>query len=92
MSNKQRQPTRKPAPTSTHPDALYRLLRALASRGIFAEAEPRRFSITPLAEFLQSDVAGSKRALALISGDEQFRALRGSAGWRRCLHDEAHYS
>ena len=60
--------------TSTNADALYRLLRALASKGIFAEGEPRQFSLTPLAEPLQSDVPGSKRALALMSGDEQFRA------------------
>ena len=60
--------------TSTNPDALYRLLRALASIGIFTEGESRRFSLTPLAEPLRSDVAGSKRALALMSGDEQFRA------------------
>ena len=60
--------------TSTHPDALYRLLRALASVGIFAEGPPRHFSLTPLAEPLKSDVPGSKRALALMSGDEQFRA------------------
>src|SRR5262249_34579588 len=62
------------AATSTNPDALYRLLRALASVGIFRESESRRFSLTPLAEPLRSDVAGSKRALALVSGDEQFRA------------------
>jgi ubiquinone/menaquinone biosynthesis C-methylase UbiE len=62
------------AATSTNPDALYRLLRALASVGIFIEGEPRHFSLTPLAEPLRSDVAGSKRALALMSGDEQFRA------------------
>ncbi len=60
--------------SSTHPGALYRLLRALASVGIFSESEPRRFSLTPLAEPLRSDVPGSKRALALMSGDEQFRA------------------
>jgi hypothetical protein len=60
--------------TSTNPDALYRLLRALASVGIFAEGDSRRFSLTPLAEPLRSDIAGSKRALALMSGDEQFRA------------------
>jgi hypothetical protein len=59
--------------TSTNPDALYRLLRALASVGIFTEGEPRRFSLTPLAEPLQSNIAGLKRALALMSGDEQFR-------------------
>src|SRR5439155_10735583 len=60
--------------TSTNPDALYRLLRALASVGIFTEGESRHFSLTPLAEPLRSDIAGSKRALALMSGDEQFRA------------------
>ncbi|SRR5579885_3348954 len=59
--------------TSTNPGALYRLLRALASVGIFAEAASRRFSLTALAEPLRSDAAGSKRALALMSGDEQFR-------------------
>ncbi len=59
--------------TSTNPDALYRLLRALASVGIFVEGKPRQFSLTPLAEPLRSDVPGSKRALALMSGDEQFR-------------------
>jgi hypothetical protein len=51
--------------TSTNPDALYRLLRALASVGIFTEGESRLFSLTPLAEPLRSDIAGSKRALAL---------------------------
>lgn len=60
--------------TATNPDALYRLLRALASLGIFAEGESRQFSLTPLAEQLRGDVPGSKRALALMSGDEQFRA------------------
>ncbi len=60
--------------TSTNADALYRLLRALASRGIFAEGESRQFSMTPLAEPLQSEAPGSKRALALMSGDEQFRS------------------
>jgi hypothetical protein len=60
--------------TSTNADALYRLLRALASRGIFLEVAPRQFSLTPLAELLRSDVPGSKRALSLMSGDEQFRA------------------
>src|SRR6478736_8156914 len=62
------------ATTSTDADALYRLMRALASVGIFAEGEKRHFSLTPLAETLQSNAPGSKRALALMSGDEQFRA------------------
>jgi len=60
--------------TSTNPDALYRLLRALASVGIFSEVRPREFSLTPLAEPLQANVPDSKRALALMTGDEQFQA------------------
>jgi hypothetical protein len=40
--------------TRTQADALYRLLRALASIGIFAEEEDRRFRITPMASLLQS--------------------------------------
>lgn len=60
--------------TSTNSDALYRLLRALASVGVFTEDESRHFSLTPLAELLRSDVAGSKRALAIMSGDWVFRA------------------
>lgn len=62
------------AATATNADALYRVLRALASIGIFAEGEARQFSLTPLAEPLRSDVPGSKRALALMMGDEQFHA------------------
>jgi hypothetical protein len=61
------------AATSTIPDALYRLLRALASVGIFAEGESGRFSLTPLAEPLCSDVDGSKRAYAMMSGDLHYR-------------------
>lgn len=39
---------------SAHPRALYRLLRALASRGVFAETEDRRFELTPLAAYIQA--------------------------------------
>jgi hypothetical protein len=53
---------------------LYRLLRALASVGIFAEEDGKRFSLTPLAEPLRSDVAGSQQSLALMMGDAQYRA------------------
>jgi hypothetical protein len=47
-----------------NPDALYRLLRALASVGVFAEVGMRRFGLTPLAECLRSGVPGSLRAIA----------------------------
>lgn len=60
--------------TRTHGRALYRLLRALASVGIFAEDEQRRFWLTPMAECLL-DVPGSQRALAIMAGEEHYRAF-----------------
>jgi hypothetical protein len=41
--------------TDTHADALYRLLRALASVGVFDEQDDRRFALTPLGECLRAD-------------------------------------
>jgi hypothetical protein len=54
--------------TSTHADSLYRLLRALASIGIFAETEGRRFTLTPLAQCLRSDAPDSMRNAARMWG------------------------
>lgn len=54
--------------------ALYRLLRALASLGIFAEQDDGQFRLTPLAEPLRADHPQSKRAMILMAGDEQYRA------------------
>jgi len=45
---------------------LYRVLRALASVGVFAETTGRRFKLTPLAATLQTGVPGSMRAMALV--------------------------
>ena len=53
-----------------HPRALYRLLRALASLGFFAETIDGRFQLTAFAQTLRSDVPGSLRGLALLFGDE----------------------
>ena len=55
-------------------DALFRLLRALAGIGVFAETEPRTFAMTPLAEPLREDAENSQRALALMMGEEQYQA------------------
>src|SRR5688500_18380664 len=41
--------------TGSHPDALYRLLRALAAVGVFREEPGRRFGPTPLGECLRAD-------------------------------------
>jgi hypothetical protein len=48
--------------TDTCSDTLYRVLRALASVGIFSEGEDRCFQLTPMASLLQS---GRLRAAAL---------------------------
>ena len=53
-----------------HPHALYRVLRALASHGIFTETEGRSFALTPLAVPLQAGVPGSVRSLALMQNQE----------------------
>jgi hypothetical protein len=58
--------------TGTHAPSLYRLLRALASVGVFAEEHDRRFASTPLADCLRSDLAGSQRSLAIMMGEEHF--------------------
>ncbi len=50
--------------------ALYRLLRALASVGIFSENSLRQFQLTPMAECLRSDAPNSIRGLAIWSGSE----------------------
>ena len=60
--------------TQTHPDALFRLLRALASIGVFAETSPRTFGLTPLADALRSDAPRSVRDMARMAGGEQFQA------------------
>ena len=49
---------------SVSPDSLYRLLRALAGAGVFAEESDRRFSLTNLSELLCSDAPGSLRGFA----------------------------
>jgi hypothetical protein len=57
------------ATTDSHPRSLYRLLRALASMGIFVEDELHRFSLTPLAVCLRKDTPGSQWAMAITAGE-----------------------
>ncbi|MFB2922871.1 methyltransferase [Aerosakkonema funiforme] len=47
--------------SQTHAPSLYRLLRTLASVGVFAEVEPHRFALTPMAEYLRTDNPQSLR-------------------------------
>ena len=53
-----------------NPDALFRVLRALAGIGVFTERADGTFALTPLAEALRSDVPGSLRDSATMMGGE----------------------
>ncbi len=68
------------AATDTNERCLYRLLRALASVGIFAEQDDGAFALTPMAKYLRSDVPGSQWAMAVMMGEEHYRA------WGELLH------
>lgn len=59
---------------NAHEENLYRLMRALASLGIFRETENRVFELTPLAELLRSDAPNSMRPMALMLGAENYTA------------------
>jgi hypothetical protein len=48
------------------PSALGRLLRTLASLGVFSESEPGVFAVTPLGRTLASEEPGSVRDMALM--------------------------
>ena len=67
--------------TNTHAASLYRVLRALTSVGVFIEDEHRRFSLTPLAATLRSDIPGSLRAFTIAQlGEDHYPA------WGEFLH------
>lgn len=54
--------------TDTHPDGLYRLMRGLASVGVFEETSERIFELTPRASVLMKDSDYSMRAYAIWAG------------------------
>jgi hypothetical protein len=66
--------------TQSHESSLYRLLRALASIGVFTETSPRTFALTPMAELLRTGIPSSMRALAITYNEEMYQA------WGNMLH------
>ena len=54
--------------TGSDASSLYRVLRALASFGVFAEKPNKTFELTPSADLLRSDVKGSLRDVATFMG------------------------
>src|SRR3954452_8605242 len=60
--------------------SLHRVLRALASVGVFTQTSPGSYGLTPLAELLRTGTPESMRALAIMYAEEQYRA------WGEVLH------
>jgi hypothetical protein len=82
------------AATATHAPSLYRLLRALASVGIFVEIEDHQFGLTPLAACLRGDAPDSIRnfarwygvPLVLRAWDELLHSVKtGETGVKQAL-------
>lgn len=67
--------------TGAHAPSLYRVLRLLASAGVFAETDDGRFVLTPMAEALRRDAPEPVRASVLLNGRQ---ALWRS--WGHLLH------
>jgi O-methyltransferase domain/Dimerisation domain len=55
--------------TSSHPESLYRLMRMLASLGVFAEDTKGLFALSTLADGLRTNAAISLRAFAIMLGE-----------------------
>ena len=73
--------------------SLYRVLRALASFGVFAERENQVFELTPTAELLRSDSSNSLRDLAIFMGEDWhwkvwgqtlYSVRTGQPAWSKC--------
>lgn len=69
------------AATSTHAPSLYRVLRALASVGVFNEDERKKFALTPLSQTLLTGSPHSLRDFATVElGEEHYPA------WGELMH------
>ena len=64
--------------TNTHEPSLYRLMRGLASAGIFQKDAEDRFSNTTFGEFLRSDHPESLRSAAHMICDREHWASHGN--------------
>ena len=56
--------------TDSQASYLYRVLRALASVGVFTEIAPNQFALTEMAQYLRSDIPGSLRYISMMLSDE----------------------
>ena len=83
--------------TDTDAPSLYRVLRALASLGIFTEHGDRVFAMTPTAEPLRSDVPHSLRDVAIFWGEDWhwetwgkmiYSVRTGNSAWAQAHGDD----
>src|SRR4051794_36705668 len=58
------------ARTESNERALYRILRSLASVGVFQETDPGVFGLTPYAEILRTNAPGSFQSGVIFMGEE----------------------
>jgi hypothetical protein len=62
--------------TGSHAPTLYRVMRTLASLGVFTEDGQRRFALTPLGQALRSGAPGSAHATVLtLAGDWAWKSF-----------------
>jgi hypothetical protein len=80
--------------TKTQPDALYRVLRLLASHGVFAEHDGRRFSHSEMSRTLRSDhPTRTRAAVRMLGSDGMWRGFgaldasvtTGGTGWEAAM-------
>ena len=75
-----------------NPDAVYRLMRLLASRGVFTQHRDGRFALAPMGAALRADAPESMRGIVLFWGDplhwEHWGQLSLSVRTGRCAIEE----
>src|ERR1700722_1631714 len=62
------------AATGSDPASLFRLIRSLASVGVFSHVRGDRFALSRLAEALQTGTPGSLRAMVITIGEIHYQA------------------
>ncbi len=72
--------------TGTHAGHLRRVLRYLATRGVFREDEAGAFHLTPLGDALRTDAPYSQHGAVVMLTDAAFR--RTSAGLEEAVREE----
>ncbi len=82
---------------NAHPPSLYRILRSLASLGVFTETLPRTFANTPVSDTLRVDIPGSMRNSMIfmaepwhynVWGNMLHSARTGETAWKATHGEE----